>query len=385
MKRPRPDSTTAPLAATEAPTPTGIASMGLHLPPLAMRVEDLAELRGEDPQKYLVGLECSEFSLCPPEFGIIDLAAEASRRALSRWDGELSDIGMIVVGTESAVDMSRPLSAFVAERLGLRGHVRSYEVKHACYGGTLALRQALEWRMSGAARGKAALVVAADVALYAPGDPGEPTQGAGAVAFIVDSPDVASIETVSYPYSDPAFDFYRPVGNEYPIVDGKLSLECYRRAAVECFQALCAGEDPEKILHHFEAVCFHVPFPKMVRKTVLRLGEAFGWGAERVNELFKDKVEPTMLWNKLSGNAYTASLWISVARALKGRRTGERIAAFSYGSGFGSELLSLVAGPRAYDGAWAEDIEKDLAARGRVDAEAYKRLRGAQPGLVAIG
>ncbi len=373
-------------ARTETPAieETGIASMGLHLPPLAMRVEDLATLRGEDPQKYLVGLECNEFSLCPPEFSIVDLAAEAARRALSRWDGELSDIGMIVVGTESAVDMSRPLSAFVAERLGLRGHVRSYEVKHACYGGTLALRQALEWRMSGAARGKAALVVAADVALYAPGDPGEPTQGAGAVAFVVDRPEVASIETISYPYSDPAFDFYRPVGDAYPTVDGKLSLECYRRAAVECFRALCAGEDPEKILQHFEALCFHVPFPKMVRKTVLRLGEAFGWGAERVNELFKDKVEPTMLWNKLSGNAYTASLWISVARALQGRRPGERIAAFSYGSGFGSELLSLVAGPLASEGAWAEDIEKDLAARGRIDAEAYQRLRGL-PGLAPAG
>jgi hydroxymethylglutaryl-CoA synthase len=357
--------------------------MGLHLPPLAMRVEDLAELRGEDPQKYLVGLECSEFSLCPPEFGIVDLAAEAARRALSRWDGQLSDIGLIVVGTESAVDMSRPLSAFVAERLELRGHVRSYEVKHACYGGTLALRQALEWRMSGAAQGKAALVVAADVALYAPGDPGEPTQGAGAVAFVVGRPDVASIETVSYPYSDPAFDFYRPIGDAYPTVDGKLSLECYRRAAVECFQALFAGEDPEKILEHFEALCFHVPFPKMVRKTVLRLGEAFGWGAERVNELFKDKVEPTMLWNKLSGNAYTASLWISVAQALQGRRAGERIAAFSYGSGFGSELLSLVAGPLAVEGAWAADIEKDLAGRGRIDAEAYQRLRGL-PGLAPI-
>ena len=59
---------------------------------------------------------------------------------------------MLAVGTETAVDMSRPLSAWVADRLGLKGAVRSYEVKHACYGGTLALRQAAEWRLSGAAR-----------------------------------------------------------------------------------------------------------------------------------------------------------------------------------------------------------------------------------------
>ncbi len=82
--------------------------------------------------------------------------------------------------------MSRPLSAWVADKLGLAGAVRSYEVKHACYGATLALRQAVEWKESGAAAGKAALVIAADVALYELEDPGEPTQGAGAVAMVVD-------------------------------------------------------------------------------------------------------------------------------------------------------------------------------------------------------
>jgi hydroxymethylglutaryl-CoA synthase len=362
---------------------TGIASLGLHLPPLAMTVEELASLRGVDPEKFLTGLECREFSLCPDKFGVVDLAAEAARRALARWDGDVRNIGLIAVGTESAVDMSRPLSAFVAERLDLRGPIRSYEVKHACYGGTLALRQALEWRASGAAQGKAALVIAADVAEYAPGDPGEPTQGAGAVAFIVEQPEVASVEVISYPYSDPEFDFYRPVGTEYPIVDGKLSLECYKRAAEECFRALIAGEDPEKILEHFEALCFHVPFPKMVRKTVIRLGEVFGWTAERAAAFFKEKVEPTMLWNKLSGNAYTASLWISVAQALQGRKRGERIAAFSYGSGFGSELLSLIAGPKAAEGAWVEDVERDISTRGKVDAAAYLKLRG-MPALAAV-
>ena len=57
---------------------TGIASIGLHLPPLAMPVEELASLRGVDPDKYRIGLGCSEISLCPPEFSIVDLASEAA-------------------------------------------------------------------------------------------------------------------------------------------------------------------------------------------------------------------------------------------------------------------------------------------------------------------
>jgi hydroxymethylglutaryl-CoA synthase len=359
----------------------GIAALGISLPPLAMKMSDLAQLRGVDPEKLTLGLGCGEMALCPSGFGVVDLAAEAGRRALARWGGDPARIGLLAVGTESALDMSRPLSAWVAERLGLSGAVRSYEVKHACYGGTLALRQALEWRWSGAAGApqngapKAALVIAADVALYAENDPGEPTQGAGAVAMVVDGPAVASIDPVSYPYSEPEFDFWRPVGEAHPRVDGPLSLECYKRGAVRCFAALVAGADPEEALAPFRALCFHVPFPKMVKKAVAAVGESFGWAPERIEALYRDRVAPSMTWNVRVGNSYTASLWLSVAEALRGLNEGERITAFSYGSGFGTELLQLEAGTAAGTGAWAEDVERDLSARREIDAEEYVRLR----------
>ncbi|MFQ5525515.1 MAG: hydroxymethylglutaryl-CoA synthase family protein [Thermoanaerobaculia bacterium] len=355
--------------------PTGIASIGLNFPPLAMSVEELAPLRGEDPKKYTHGLGCESMSLCTPDYGVVELATEAARRALDRWRGERSQIGMVAVGTETAVDMSRPLSAWVADNLGLSGAVRSYEVKHACYGGTLAVRQAAEWRMSGAAGDQAALVVAADEALYEQGDPGEPTQGAGAVAMVIDEPEVAAIDPVSYPWSEPEFDFWRPVGENYPRVDGPLSLDCYKRAAENCFKALVGKRDPERVLSEIAAICFHVPFPKMVKKAVFRVGEFFQWDAERIERFFLEKVNPTMVWNRLCGNAYTASLWISVANALKGLAVGQRVAAFSYGSGFGAELLMLEAGPQAADGAWVGDVEADLAQRREIDGPTYSDTR----------
>ncbi len=354
----------------------GIASIGINLPPLALPVEELAKLRGEDPKKYTLGLGCREMALCPEGFGAAELATEAARRALKRWYGGLDQIGMIAVGTESALDMSRPLSAWVAEELGLAGAVRSYEVKHACYGGTLALRQALEWKLSGAARGKAALVIATDVALYALGDPGEPTQGAGAVAMIVDEPRLAALDAISHPWSEPAFDFWRPVGESFPRVDGKFSLDCYKRAAEHCFGALVGGGDAEEILSELTALCFHVPFPKMVKKAFFHVAESLHLSPERAEELFERKIDRFMGWNRMTGNAYTASLWTSVAEALAGRAPGERLAAFSYGSGFGAELLTLTAGPGAAAGEWVRDVELDLAARKRLDALGYEQLRG---------
>ena len=82
-----------------------------------------------------------------------------------------------------------------------------------------------------------------------------------------------------------------------------------------------------------------------------------------------------MVWNRVCGNAYTASLWISVAQALRGLRRGERVAAFSYGSGFGAELLTLEAGPRALAGAWEADIQRDLESRTRISRAEYEKLR----------
>gem|GEM_PF-738076 len=356
-------------------TPVGIASIGLQFPPLAMPVEELARLRHQDPAKYTIGLGCQSMSLCSKKYGVVDLAVGAARRALERWHGDLGDIGLIAVGTETAIDMSRPLSAWVTDRLGLKGAVRSYEVKHACYGGTLALRQAVEWKLSGAAGKKAALVLAADVALYAEGDPGEPTQGAGAVAMVIDDARVASVEAQSFAWSEPAFDFWRPVGEAFPRVDGPYSLDCYKRAAAHCFRAMVGERDPDVVIDGLAALCFHVPFPKMVQKAVAQVGTAFGWDAERIAAVFADKVDPTMHWNRLCGNAYTASLWIAVAHALAGLPAGEQIAAFSYGSGFGAELLMLTAGRDAAEGVWVQDVEADFSGRGQLDAEAYTALR----------
>ncbi|MEM1176716.1 MAG: hydroxymethylglutaryl-CoA synthase [Acidobacteriota bacterium] len=355
---------------------TGIASLGVALPSLFLELDDLAELRGADPAKFRFGLGCHQMALCDAEEGVVDLAQRAAQRALDRWSGSVEDIGLIAVGTESAVDMSRPLSAWVAEAIGVRGAVRSYEVKHACYGGTLALRQAIEWRRSGAARGKAALVIAADVALYAPEDPGEPTQGAGAVAFIVAEPEVARVDLETAVFSEPAFDFWRPVGEDFPRVDGKFSLDCYKRATLECLGQWAGDGAAVDALEALDAACFHVPFPKMVQKAVRHVGEELGAEADWADDYFKRRIAPSMGWNQKVGNAYTASLWISVAQALGGRADGERLIAFSYGSGYGSELLGLEAGPRAADAAWFTDVEQDLESRRRLDIAAYRQLRG---------
>ncbi len=353
----------------------GIASIGLHIPNLFISMQTLAEMRKVDPEKYITGLGCGKLALCPENVGVEDLALKAAERALSRWNGDLSQIGLIAVGTESALDMSRPLSAWIAEKLQLSGAIRSYEVKHACYGGTLAIRQATEWKLAGIAPKKAALVIAADISMYADNDPGEPTGGAGAIALIIDQPDIALIHPQSFAFSKPVFDFWRPVGNSFPSVQGELSLLSYKEAVQSCFSQLLAGRDLESVLAEFKNVCFHTPFPKMVKKAFLSLCESQNVSPEKAQAWYDEKVAPTMEWNRSIGNSYTASLWIAVAKTLTDLKPGNSLAAFSYGSGCGAELLTLTAGELAPQAAWRQDFSDDMAASQEVDANEYEKLR----------
>lgn len=350
----------------------GISAIGIQLPSRAIDVRQLAALRGVDPDKFTKGLGCHEIALCGEGEDAVSLGVGAAKRALEAWGEGPEALGMIAVGTETAQDMSRPLSAFVAEKLELRGALRSYEVKHACYGGTLALRQALEWVASGANQGKSALVIATDVSLYAPGDPGEPTQGAGAVAMIVGAPTVAEVSIRSHAWSEPVFDFWRPVGEAHPRVDGPLSLDCYKRGAWETAKArFGAGLGGVEELHAF---CFHTPFPKMVLKAVRHLGAEAGWDDKETASFYETKVQPSMRFNRLVGNSYTASLWLAVADILRDAPAGAEIAAYSYGSGFGAELLTLRA--QGAPATWVQGFEADVANRELIDQKAYDTWRG---------
>lgn len=353
----------------------GIASIGLHFPSLALSVQELAKLRDIDPEKFTRGLGCETIALCPEGYTIVHLACEATKRAIAGWTGDINDIGLIVTATETAMDMSRPLSAWVAEEVGVRGRIRSYEVKHACYGGTAAIRQAVEWKLSGVAPGKAALVVAADISLYETGQPSEPTQGAGAIAIVIDEPLIAEIDPISYPWSKPAFDFWRPVGRAHPLVEGQFSLHCYEEAATNCFNDLIGTRDPEVVFNEFDALCFHTPFPKMVKKALTAVCKGYGWDDEKIETLYKTKVDHTMRWNRLCGNTYTASVWIAVANTIRGMAEGKRIAAFSYGSGCGAELVTLRVGKKAKRGEWGKDVEFDLNDRVNIDGETYDAMR----------
>ncbi len=173
----------------------GIDALGLAVPDGYLDLADLARARGVPEAKLTGGLGTLAMAVPTPDEDTVTLAARAAKDALARGGVDPSSIGLCVVGTETAVDHSKPVASFVQGLVGLPSSCRVFEAKHACFGGTAGLMTALDWIGAGRARGKKALVVCADIARYGLGTPGEPTQGAGAVAMLIsENPRLVDLE-----------------------------------------------------------------------------------------------------------------------------------------------------------------------------------------------
>ncbi|HSO31786.1 MAG TPA: hydroxymethylglutaryl-CoA synthase, partial [Labilithrix sp.] len=144
----------------------GIEALALAVPRRYLAIEDLAAARGVDPAKYTAGLGAREMAVADPGEDTVALAASAASRLLEANAVDVGQIGMLVVGTETGVDHSKPVASFVQGLLGLPRSMRTFDTQHACYGGTAALMAASDWIASGNARGKSALVICSDIARY---------------------------------------------------------------------------------------------------------------------------------------------------------------------------------------------------------------------------
>ena len=306
-------------------TRVGIHAMGVAVPRRYISIEDLAEARGVDPAKYTHGLGAREMAVAEPGEDTVALAALAAKRALAA--AEQRELGMLVVGTETGVDHSKPVASFVHGLLELPRTMRVFDTQHACYGGTAGVMAAVEWIASGAAGGRAALVVCSDIARYGMHTAGEPTQGAGAVAMVI-AQDPAMLELdvgISGAASMHVHDFWRPLGQREAQVDGHYSMQCYTDALAAAYRgwkararsrASCVRGDGIAS-EQLARICYHVPFCKMAKKahvagcarsTSPMLGRTDTDDAAAAS--FAAQVEPSLAACSRVGNIYTGSLYL---------------------------------------------------------------------------
>lgn len=364
-------------AAAEQLGGIGIDALAFAVPRSYLELTDLAAARGVAPEKYTSGLGTLQMAIAGPEEDPVTLAAEAARRLLRSSGRSPAEIGLCIVGTETAVDHSKPIASYLHGLLGLPRSCRVFETKHACFGGTAGLLNAVDWIASGSARGRAALIVCTDIARYTLGSAGEPTQGAGAVAMLVSArPRLVELEVGrSGSYALDVHDFWRPLHRKDALVDGHFSVQCYLDAlagAYEEWRRLAGTAEP------LVRTCYHVPYGKLARKAHQLRCQIDGRDDAAGPGSFAIEVEPSLRLPAQVGNIYTGSLYLALLSLLHSEAAqleNQRIGLFSYGSGCAAEFFAGRVRPGAGALIEALDVAAPLRDRHRLTIPEYEQLR----------
>ncbi|GLQ45042.1 hypothetical protein GCM10007862_00930 [Dyella lipolytica] len=267
----------------------GVSGMSLYVPQPRVPLRDWCEWTGNswDKVQAVVG---RSFRRPAPYEDVYTMAATAVLRLIRNYNIDPRQIGQLALGTESSKDNSagavivRGMVDRELERLGLPRLSRQLEVpefKHACLGGVYALKSALRY-VAFDAQGRQAIVVCSDIAEYERGSTGEQTQGAGAVAMLVDADpklfevDLAHAGSAS-DYRGPDFrkPFARHFDQEYaergkrlhdfPIFSGKYSTFAYLDETGQAFEAMLErlGVSGSDFLASVDGMFFHRPYHMM--------------------------------------------------------------------------------------------------------------------------
>lgn len=400
---------------------------------LTIQCVDQAQLEkfdGVSEGKYTIGLGQTRMSFCDDREDIYSLALTAVSSLLRKYSIDPKSIGRLEVGTETLLDKSKSVKSVLMQLFEESGNsnIEGVDTVNACYGGTNALFNSVNWVESSAWDGRNAIVVAGDIALYKKGN-ARPTGGAGCVAMLV-GPDAPLVFDAGLrgSYIKHAYDFYKPdLTSEYPIVDGQYSIQCYTEAVDACYKAYNEREktlkqrqngnhvngstsEQETPLDRFDYMCFHAPTCKLVAKSYARLLYN-DYRTQPDNSMFADvpkelasmpieqsitdksvektfmglakkryesRVQPSIQVPTMCGNMYSASVYASLVSLLSNVSSkelqGKRIGIFSYGSGLAASMFSLKVNGSVEQMQQKVDLHKRLDARRVVAPEGYDEM-----------
>ena len=266
----------------------GISGLTTYVPPYRVDLEQwcIWSDNSWDKIKNIVG---SGFRVLGPNQTIYSMAANAVLDLIISHEVNPSEIGFLALGTESSTDNSAGsiiIKGMVNEELKNRNmdtissRCEVPEFKQACLSGIYALKNAVRFIKSDAPSLKA-IVVCSDIALYQIGTSGEPTQGAGAIAALIEKdPKIAEVRTeLSGTSSDyRLLDFRKPIQYrakqasdqsdfdiDLPIFNGKYSSSCYIDETIAAIDDMAKKRNihTAEYLRNISAAFLHRPFHKM--------------------------------------------------------------------------------------------------------------------------
>ncbi len=403
----------------------GISHLAYDIPKIYLDIEEFSKKRGVDAEKLKKGLGIYKMSICDVHEDTATMAGNALLKLITQNNIDPKSINRIYLGTESALDSSKPTATYavdmVEQQLGERVFVHTdvVDMTFACIGAVDVFQNALDYvRVHPKHK---AVVIASDFAKYDLESPGEYTQGAGAVAMLVEAdPKLMVFDSVFGVGYKSEHDFFKPrryypvndetkayttdaklqVYREEPVFDGQFSNKCYQDRIREAYFHFKDLKGVEGELHeNWSGLIFHLPYAfhgKRIFSEIYQL-EKDGVKAEDVKadlydfEVLKNLSKSEEYRNFVSakvldaqkassqiGNMYAASIFMSLISELfykKDKLTAkDKFGFIAYGSGSKSKVFEgeLVEGFETEVEKF--DLEKDFDNRTAVDFETYEKL-----------
>lgn len=306
--------------------------------------------------KYTIGLGQTNMAFVNDREDIYSIALTVVSRLIKHYNVDTNNIGRLEVGTETLLDKSKSVKSVLMQLFPENNDIEGIDTINACYGGTSAVINAVNWIESSSWDGRDAIVVAGDIAIYDKGA-ARPTGGAGSIAMLI-GPDAPIVfDSIRGSFMEHAYDFYKPdFTSEYPVVDGHFSLACYVKAVDNCYKNYSKkitgnADKTVGVYDHFDYNAFHVPTCKLVTKSYARLLyndyksdpskfadlidestrqhiDNLSYDASLTDKVLektfvtlakdetKKRVQPALQVPTNTGNMYTASSWVSLASLL---------------------------------------------------------------------
>lgn len=367
----------------------GISDISLFIPPAKIGLSSIVDYRSNEHPELETKLKRAVLKtgqkairFPSPWEDTATLAAEAANGLFRRSESLNPDsIRYLVVGTETGLDHSKPLAAYVQGMLKKSGveltdNLSTFQIQHACAGQALAMLSVLGLLQVGGLESDRGIVIGSDISRYSLATTAEITQGAGAVALLLEkNPKLISLDLSRIGYaSHDVDDFFRPLNSETAKVKGYYSVQCYHQALTSAFEdhSRRSGMSPAETLSSTELFVLHTPFRNMPEAGLLMLLQRY---LELEKESAREFLEERGFYEGIDpvaeiGNIYTGSLFLTLAFMLWGRVkkygpeavAGKRILLGSYGSGNTMAIIPGVVSPEAAETIAAWDLDQVISA-----------------------
>ena len=336
----------------------GISSITFNIPKLHLPIKVLAENRNIEPEKLIKGLGLHKMSFPDVHQDVVTFATNAVYKLLQDENLQPQEISKIYVGTESGIDASKPIASYVVQLLEQQygektfQHCDATDITFACIGAVDALQTTLDFiRLNPT---KKAIVVATDNAKYDLNSTGEYTQGAGAIAMLIESnPKILAFPQEFGVSTQGVFDFFKPrryftkneilnttenpewfgilenevaIYKEQPVFDGQYSNQCYINRITDAYLHYKKVTNQQgAIYQNWENILMHLPYCFQARRTFVEIYAKENNLTDDVKTISKtqnylDFITKTIFPSEIAsgqvGNMYAGSIFLGLLSTL---------------------------------------------------------------------